>query len=153
MEGATKTCTKCGIEKPLTEDFFFKRAVASFWRQPCKVCWSKRTASTGANKAWHIKNAERSRDYLLRRKFGITLAQYRSIEEKQKGRCAICNEVPRGKRPHLVPDHNHENGRVRGLLCTPCNTFLGRVERAIERLDLFVKYLERTENGIAEIYG
>ncbi|MGO4599989.1 endonuclease domain-containing protein [Terrabacter sp. 2RAF25] len=36
----------------------------------------------------------------------------------QRGRCAIC-----GERDRLVKDHDHDTAKVRGLLCSGCNTF------------------------------
>src|SRR5690349_19862256 len=38
------------------------------------------------------------------------------------GRCAMCGATGR----HLVRDHCHRTGQVRGLLCRSCNTLEGR---------------------------
>ncbi|MCI0564825.1 MAG: endonuclease VII domain-containing protein, partial [Nitrososphaera sp.] len=65
----------------------------------------------------------RSRDRYLRRKYGITLAEYERIYNYQKGMCAVC-----GRCVPLVVDHDHRTGIVRGLLCRiTCNyRLLGR---------------------------
>lgn len=43
-----------------------------------------------------------------------------SLLELQAGACAICHE-PFGARTPAV-DHDHETGRLRGLLCGRCNS-------------------------------
>lgn len=42
--------------------------------------------------------------------------------EFHAGRCALCGESQR----HLVLDHCHRTGQVRGNLCRSCNTLEGR---------------------------
>lgn len=76
-----------------------------------------------------IKKAEYysrlSREYLLNHKYGLSIAQYEQMCEKQKGKCAICGEIPPKR---LCVDHDHLTGKVRGLLCIPCNAWLARFE-------------------------
>ena len=43
----------------------------------------------------------------------------------QKGKCAICNEVPDYM---LYIDHCHKTLKVRGLLCPRCNNLVGQLE-------------------------
>ena len=78
------------------------------------------------HKAIYRRNrAERlaiSRAQKLRR-FGLSIEDYDTIHRAQGGVCAICRRPQRGKR--LAVDHDHETGRVRGLLCASCNTGLG----------------------------
>ena len=52
----------------------------------------------------------------------LTRAQKRAaLFEMQAGRCAMC-----GSEGVLVADHDHETGRLRGLLCRSCNSLEGR---------------------------
>jgi hypothetical protein len=63
----------------------------------------------------------------------------------QGGVCAICGGVGKGSSNRavgLVVDHDHETGRIRGLLCSDCNTALGRFGDSRERLMKAVRYLE-----------
>lgn len=54
------------------------------------------------------------------RKRGLTPERYESMLAEQGGRCAVCER----ERP-LDIDHCHKSGRVRALLCGPCNRALG----------------------------
>ncbi|WP_329390136.1 endonuclease VII domain-containing protein [Streptomyces sp. NBC_01716] len=80
---------------------------------------------------------------LLRREYGITLKQYRQMLATQGGGCAICGSPPSDKR-RLAVDHCHSSGRVRALLCVPCNTQLGSFEKIRH---LAVEYLARYGAG------
>jgi hypothetical protein len=62
-------------------------------------------------------NADRLRDH------GLTDAEYDALLASQGGLCAIC----RGGfgSPGDRIDHDHDTGRVRGLLCHNCNVALG----------------------------
>jgi len=59
-----------------------------------------------------------------RRKYGITYGQYQDLVELQHGRCKICRES--GVKLHT--DHDHNTGKVRGLLCANCNTAIGMLK-------------------------
>ncbi|KKN59760.1 hypothetical protein LCGC14_0538500 [marine sediment metagenome] len=69
-------------------------------------------------------------------RYGITLAEYDEMFETQDGVCAIC-ELP-SINCRLSVDHDHKTGKVRGLLCHPCNMSLGVYEK---RKDKFEDYL------------
>lgn len=76
---------------------------------------------------YYAANKGKWRESDLRRKYGITLAQYDELKAKQGGGCAICKatvgEAKRGRA--LYVDHDHTSGEVRGLLCGRCNTAIG----------------------------
>jgi len=81
-------------------------------------------------------------DAIIRRKYGITQTEYDGLAEFQEHQCAICgkDDVYRA----LDIDHNHDTGEVRGLLCTNCNTALGRFKDDIEGLEKALYYLKNT---------
>jgi len=56
--------------------------------------------------------------------YGLTIDSYTALLDKQGERCAICRSPDR----RLVVDHDHQTGRVRGLLCNRCNNHLGWLE-------------------------
>ena len=66
---------------------------------------------------------ERAHAGHLKRKFGITMEEYQRMLYEQKGVCAICRKPPTKKR--LAVDHDHNTGRIRGLLHTQCNAAIG----------------------------
>jgi hypothetical protein len=58
------------------------------------------------------------------KKYDLTPECYEEMLNIQSGCCAICKRSDNGKRRFAV-DHCHTTGKVRGLLCTPCNVSLG----------------------------
>lgn len=62
----------------------------------------------------------------LRTRYSLSLAEYEKMVVDQNGLCAICLGEP--KKQRLAVDHDHTDGRVRGLLCATCNSLLGRYE-------------------------
>ena len=77
----------------------------------------------------------------LQRKYRLSPEDYYLLIEKQQGRCFICGRLP-GKR-RLCVDHCHVTGRVRGLLCSKCNTYLGHIKDSVEAAQRIVTYLRR----------
>jgi predicted SprT family Zn-dependent metalloprotease len=60
------------------------------------------------------------------------------MAELQDYRCAICKEAA-----PLVIDHNHNNHKVRGLLCYSCNVGLGFFNDKVEVLMAAIQYLAK----------
>lgn len=79
----------------------------------------------------------------LKQKFGINYDQYQIILQEQNGVCAICNEPEPVINRSLSVDHDHETGRIRGLLCSNCNPGIGKFKEKIELLKKAIAYLER----------
>lgn len=87
------------------------------------------------------------RDSHLRANFGITLAEYGQMLVAQNGKCAICNCEETAKRGEnikaLAVDHDHVTGANRGLLCSGCNTMLGKAKDSRDILLAAIKYLDK----------
>lgn len=78
-------------------------------------------------------------------KYGITRAELDVMLEAQGGGCAICgSEKPNGHGFRLHVDHCHETNRIRGLLCSKCNTMLGLADDDPARLRAAAQYLHKT---------
>ena len=71
--------------------------------------------------------------------YGITIADYNAILERQGGVCAICKKHP-GET--LCVDHCHATGKVRGLLCRKCNAAIGFLEDDPRNARAAAAYLE-----------
>lgn len=104
-------------------------------------------------KEWEKKNrppGSRTEEGLKAR-YGISKYDYDLMLGMQAGVCAICHRPEtkvrkaggKGERAvmPLSVDHDHQTGRVRGLLCDNCNTGLGRfgddpglLQRAVDYL-------------------
>lgn len=88
---------------------------------------------------------ERSR--WLRNRFDLSLEAYNQMLEAQGGVCAICNQPEthkrNGKLKALAVDHHHASGRIRGLLCSDCNTGIGKLKDDHKVLLAAAKYLKQ----------
>jgi hypothetical protein len=89
---------------------------------------------------WEKQNPGYNRWARLKHHYGITQNEYWAMFEAQQGLCAICRE---GCPLHefLSVDHCHLTGRVRGLLCAPCNNGLGFFRDRPELLNEAATYL------------
>lgn len=75
------------------------------------------------------------------KKYGLSLEQYEEMLKRQRGVCAVCGHVcATGK--ILSVDHDHDTGRVRGLLCNSCNLGIGQLGDSLDRLRAATAYLE-----------
>ncbi len=84
-----------------------------------------------------LEQLQKQRDYALRWKYGITLAQFEQMQQEQSSQCKICRRDDR----ELYVDHCHASGIVRGLLCTQCNTAAGLIADSPETAQNMADYL------------
>jgi hypothetical protein len=135
-----RTCPACKVEKPL-DDFVGRKR-----KTYCKPC--ERTRSREArqrNGPATVRSVHRRSR--LRRIYGMTLQEYDAMHARQQGLCAICGQpeyrARQGLPLPLAVDHDHNTGRVRGLLCHDCNTGLGKFKDRPELVGAALAYLER----------
>jgi len=135
-----KTCRVCEKTKPLT-DFHRRTNSRDGVRLECKVC-HRAAALKRYHKdpARHIADAKR---YVLKRRYGLTPETWTALLISQAGRCAICdNPMCRKNEPHV--DHDHDTKKVRGMLCSVCNTAIGQLGDSVDGLRRALAYLEAT---------
>lgn len=147
-----KKCTKCNEVKPLTE--FHRRAASNDGLEyKCKSCVSKYYST-------YLKRSgfeQRNRQTHLFRTYNITSELYENLLEQQNQSCALCGKHKSEFKRRLAVDHDHtccpgsrSCGRcIRGLLCAPCNTFLGKVESGVVTIEQIETYRTRSVCTIA----
>ncbi len=103
-------------------------------------------------KQYYEKGKERNKIWArkkwLKKNYNLTPEDYNQMLEKQEGKCAICGIIFENEKPNI--DHCHETGKVRSLLCSPCNIVLGHLEKIQKRIpniqDKFIEYLKIHSN-------
>ncbi len=101
------------------------------------------------------ENKPLHRSYQLKSKYGLTVDQFDALLAKQENRCGICSKHfttitgDRKSNGQMKPvvDHDHANGRVRGLLCQRCNSGLGMFDDSVSTIVNAGCYLENPPNG------
>lgn len=85
------------------------------------------------------------RKHRLMTMYKMTLDQYYLLIDGQYYQCPICNEslMPFTRNTHI--DHDHETGRVRGILCGKCNIGLGHFKDNPEFLQNAIEYIKRNQ--------
>lgn len=141
-----KTCRTCKTERPFA-DFYVKDrgreeyvATSAGYDSRCKECTRTGAAEYRAANPEKHRNSWRRSNYM--KKFGITIEDFDRMFAAQEGRCAICkthqSEIPKT----LAVDHDHDTGKVRGLLCIDCNHALGRFFDSVETMESAISYLK-----------
>lgn len=88
-------------------------------------------------------NSINRKNRMLNSRYGLTFNQYLEIYISQGMCCAICGHKKHlGGRCGLYVDHNHENGKVRGLLCPNCNSAIGKLNESPYLFKKALQYLK-----------
>ena len=118
----------------------------------CRVCNTTKCRQRSHSR---IKSGEAVKDYKERYKtkrwekllkqYGVDQKSYEGMERAAEMVGAICGNPETKTYKYvlcrLVVDHDHETGKVRGLLCRSCNVALGNFYDDRERLLAAVRYL------------
>jgi len=75
------------------------------------------------------KTQDKMRRHFYKKKYGITVDTYEDMLLACDARCEICGvpatEHKEKTNRYLSVDHDHNTGKVRGLLCSNCNLMIG----------------------------
>jgi hypothetical protein len=155
----SKTCTRCkassfegtgswcyGCRTQYSKDYRLGKLRPKL--NLCARCKSaERDAGKGYCKSCQIEysreyaNKPEVRDRQYRKLYGIGVIEYEDMLKSQNYACALCLTPQIQLLIKLSVDHCHSDGKVRGLLCHPCNTFLGLIQDDVERLKRMIGYL------------
>lgn len=137
----TKLCRKCDIDLPLGD--FGADASRPDGKHPyCRVC---RNGNFREAYKTNPVVKEQARWRAIKHRYGLTRAQFDALWAEQSGCCAICKQEIRqepGFRMNAATDHCHVSGKVRGLLCQPCNRGLGHFNDSADLLRAAAAYIE-----------
>ncbi len=122
-----------------------------YWREPRSSGNSPEVKAQRAAymRGWYKANTDKVTDGELRKRYGITLADYNRMYEEQDGLCAICRREEARvdhrsrKVSRFAVDHDHETSAVRGLLCHRCNNGLGTFDDDLGVMRAAILYVER----------
>ena len=78
-------------------------------------------------------------------RYGISIDEFESLWNRQNGVCAICGISLKEIKYRI--DHDHNTGKVRGLLCISCNTGVGLLKDSPGILASAARYLTNGKNG------
>lgn len=166
----TKLCGDCKQSKPVSEfnkHYGKPRSTCKKCHSASSGAWNYRNKEHRAPyvKKWHAENQDsvranrkkyeanmtpeqiaRRKDYLywrhIKRNYGLTPESFQEKLDKQGGVCALCRKLGRiGRNGKFYVDHCHDTGRVRGLVCRPCNTSLGILGDTPEKMERVMRYL------------
>jgi peptide methionine sulfoxide reductase MsrB len=104
-----------------------------------------------SQKKYRDNNKDKRKNGMLQWRFNLTLEEYNAMSEAQGHVCKLCGNPETSKKSNseevrmLSVDHDHNTGKVRGLLCARCNVQLGHYEKAKPRVKEFEKYLKEYE--------
>lgn len=160
----TKTCKNkdCSQVNPQPLDNFFNdKSFKSGKMAICKTCKQTKTYAWRAKNPeiynalavkWRDKNPDKNHATEIKRSYGLAIEDYNKLLAEQICKCAICGKQhdPSLKRGRLYVDHCHKTSKardgkakVRGLLCSACNSAIGYFEDNVETLEKAIAYLNK----------
>ena len=118
----------------------YRREYMRKWREQNREkynAWAKEYNKNNGYK-WETHTKEWKKYYSLKKKYNLTEEDFLYLLEKQQNKCYICgkhnSDILRG----LAVDHDHITGKIRGLLCSKCNSALGWYENNFEKINEYL---------------
>lgn len=139
----------CHTYKPADE--FGRETKSMRLRSYCSKCRCVLARQTRAKKLIEL-NVESLGLTVVMARFGLSHVDYYSILAGQNGRCLICASDSPGKgHKRFLVDHDHATGKLRGLLCTYCNTGIGMFRDRPDLMLAAIKYLNEARRRLEAV--
>lgn len=149
-DGLQGSCRACGAaayrDRRVSAGFQVRPGEIPLGRKYCRSCdtvkpvsqWSRNaSASDGLQTRCRDCASSAGRTDHLSRTYGMTSDDVSDLLAQQDGRCAICLVA---EAIHI--DHDHVDGRIRGMLCFRCNAALGQLGDDVDVIRRAADYLE-----------
>ena len=157
LDNGLKTCSFCREEKPLDQFRPHPKGTAGVAAncRPCENEYGRswRKERPDYQKEYRQKNAARTRERARVRNYKHTNYEegmYEKLGEAQGHCCKICRGHSSDRT--LAIDHCHATNRVRGLLCSRCNLFIGSFNDDVDLMRRAIEYLQ-TADAEEELRG
>lgn len=152
-----KQCSKCKENRALSL-YHVDNSRRDGLHSICKLCHKEYSARARldstrvarlreVSRKWRADNPDKAKAGIrcatLRKKYGITAAQYDLIFTLQDNKCAICRGTDSRGNGRMHVDHDHSTGKIRGILCQACNVTLGKMHDSPSLLRAAALYLEK----------
>jgi len=131
-----KICTSCGVDRPL-EEYGVRKNHPTGRLPHCKICCSIRTKNSYRKNIELHRIKDMANYYVRNYKMSYKDAVQRALGNRS-GECEICNSTV-----DTVVDHCHTTGKVRGMLCSGCNSILGYAKDNTDTLQKAVEYFNK----------
>ena len=157
-----KKCTRCKTEKATSEFRASTRGPLSAWCKCCERAYQREIYANNPEKArersanWRKKYAKKYADERKRnrgkyyaaeisKKYSIAKHEAERMIREDGLKCKACAVEFDPQKPlqRRNLDHCHKSGKVRGFLCSRCNTVAGLVNDDTKILKSISLYLEK----------
>jgi len=148
----TKVCSKCKKKKSETK-FYKNTQTPSGLCSWCKSCTKeykktpkRREYQHKYFRKYYAEHKEQYKNYTNKNRYGFTTEERESLIASKDNKCECCGAKEIDEKRGLFIDHNHQTGKVRGVLCNTCNGAAGLLYDDSDLAYSLFKYLERTGN-------
>lgn len=142
-----KRCSHCKEVKDIS-NFCKNKSTKDGYHHQCKKCASEYALAYSKTKTGKING----KFNMLKYRYGLTRDEYHDLINKQKNKCCICGDELKTGTGKSGIDHNHETGKVRGILCRNCNILIGYLECNKHKINIAMKYIKfKKETLISDI--